>query len=609
MRHRHETEEALGHPSGEQDGEEGQKPEDALHDPQRVQDDQLRYRQQPVDEGTPPGDRVGRIEVELEREAGRGVRGSRHDTRLFPLPFRNPGSWPRQNGGRRRAQRFGRVLARFGHPACSAPDQGFTKGSHGCATMPGVTLFDPVPLFGDEPEERPAAWDLVDPAEPIDPPQHAVEAATSARPEIEVRLSTRRRKTSEAKWVGGKIVVSLPAHLSLETPAEDHRLARRTPLTRHRLQSVHGDDDLLGPRHQLSERYLVGARPESVRWVTNQTARWGSCSYYSGDIRSRTACASCRAGCSTRSWSTKWPTSPTPTIRRPSTAWPAATRATRKRGCSWPATDSGSQPRSASAPLTRPPAQTGSSARILPRRRRLSFAPPEGQLDLLGQEEVAVQRVVAVDADAAVQVRRRRGRPAGHPRRPSTWPSATSAVGRQSLGQPCRRLPRREPDGLGVDVGVGGPLAHGLEGGDGLVELHPRSWCTRPSAPGRWRRRRPPAMHSAVVANSVMQSTTAAPSAPSPSRRSAPTAHAASSTMASGRPVVVVCRVRVTPSAPGSTMKTPHRGRPVRRRQWRAPGWRRRRAPAGTQALVPRAPTTVGLRRGRGRRARCRRAG
>jgi hypothetical protein len=29
----------------------------------------------------------------------------------------------------------------------------------------------------------------------------------------------------------------------------------------------------------------LGKRPVSVRWVTNQTARWGSCSYYSGDIR------------------------------------------------------------------------------------------------------------------------------------------------------------------------------------------------------------------------------------------------------------------------------------------------------------------------------------
>ena len=35
----------------------------------------------------------------------------------------------------------------------------------------------------------------------------------------------------------------------------------------------------------LSERYLVGVRPASVRWVTNQTTRWGSCSHYTGDIR------------------------------------------------------------------------------------------------------------------------------------------------------------------------------------------------------------------------------------------------------------------------------------------------------------------------------------
>ncbi len=151
--------------------------------------------------------------------------------------------------------------------------------------MPGVTLFDPVPLFGDEPEERPAAWDLVDPAEPIDPPQHAVEAATSARPEIEVRLSTRRRKTSEAKWVGGKIVVSLPAHLSLDARRKTTDWLVERLMTRHRLQSVHGDDDLLERAVTLSERYLVGVRPESVRWVTNQAARWGSCSWYSGDIR------------------------------------------------------------------------------------------------------------------------------------------------------------------------------------------------------------------------------------------------------------------------------------------------------------------------------------
>ncbi len=150
--------------------------------------------------------------------------------------------------------------------------------------MPGVTLFDPVPLFGDEPDGRPAAWDLADPAEPIDPQQDPA-APASALPEVEVRVSNRRRKTSEAKWVGGKIVVSLPAHLNLEARRKTTDWLVERLMTRHRLQSVHGDDQLLERAVALSERYLVGARPNSVRWVTNQSSRWGSCSWYSGDIR------------------------------------------------------------------------------------------------------------------------------------------------------------------------------------------------------------------------------------------------------------------------------------------------------------------------------------
>ena len=39
--------------------------------------------------------------------------------------------------------------------------------------------------------------------------------------------------------------------------------------------------------------------------------------------------------------------------------------------------------------------------------------------------------------------------------------------------QPGGRLPRRKPDRLGVDVGVGRPVRDGPEGRDGLVELHP----------------------------------------------------------------------------------------------------------------------------------------
>ena len=103
-------------------------------------------------------------------------------------------------------------------------------------------------------------------------------------PEVIVRVSSRRRKTSEAKWVEGRIIVLLPAHLDHESRQKTTDWLVQRLLTRHGL-SVTDDDALLARAIELSERYLVGARPAAVRWVTNQTARWGSCSWYSGEIR------------------------------------------------------------------------------------------------------------------------------------------------------------------------------------------------------------------------------------------------------------------------------------------------------------------------------------
>ena len=160
----------------------------------------------------------------------------------------------------------------------------------------GVTLFDVADLSGDPPCPEQPFSDLSLPDEPwdeapgppvLDPPSWPPEAEAEPPqgPEVEVRVSTRRRKTSEAKWMGGKIVVSVPAHLNSETRQKTVDWLVERLMSRHRLQSVHGDDQLLSRAIELSERYLVGTRPRSVRWVTNQTARWGSCSWYSGDIR------------------------------------------------------------------------------------------------------------------------------------------------------------------------------------------------------------------------------------------------------------------------------------------------------------------------------------
>jgi predicted metal-dependent hydrolase len=149
-----------------------------------------------------------------------------------------------------------------------------------------MTLFDVSELFGsDSAPDEPTVIEVLPPvpAPPQPPPPPPAPAATV--PEVEVRVSKRRKKTSEAKWVGGRIVVSVPAHLDRESRQKTVDWLVERLLTRHSLQSRLGDDELLARAIELSDRYLVGARPASVRWVTNQTARWGSCSYSSGDIR------------------------------------------------------------------------------------------------------------------------------------------------------------------------------------------------------------------------------------------------------------------------------------------------------------------------------------
>ena len=168
--------------------------------------------------------------------------------------------------------------------------------------MPCMTLFDVADLFGPEPPPGrtptlpPAPPRMVEPdwerdrvGEEIEtvesaPPRGGASAVEPA-PEVEIHISKRRKKTSEAKWVGGRIVVSLPAHLDVESRQKTIDWLVDRLLTRHRLQSGLDDGGLLARAIELSDRYLVGARPASVRWVTNQTARWGSCSTHSGQIR------------------------------------------------------------------------------------------------------------------------------------------------------------------------------------------------------------------------------------------------------------------------------------------------------------------------------------
>ncbi|HEY2214639.1 MAG TPA: YgjP-like metallopeptidase domain-containing protein [Acidimicrobiales bacterium] len=114
---------------------------------------------------------------------------------------------------------------------------------------------------------------------------HPVAPVADVWPEVEVRISTRRRKTSEAKWVGGRIVVSLPSHLNADNREKTVKWLVDRLVSKNRKRTVQGDDALLRRSIMLSNRYLTGKQPVSVRWVTNQNSRWGSCSVHSKEIR------------------------------------------------------------------------------------------------------------------------------------------------------------------------------------------------------------------------------------------------------------------------------------------------------------------------------------
>lgn len=102
---------------------------------------------------------------------------------------------------------------------------------------------------------------------------------------VEVRRSARRRRTVSAYEEAGRLVVLIPATF---TRAQEKqwvdRMAQRVAAKRAR--RTPGDADLMARAGRLSRQYLRGqARPASVRWVSNQHRRWGSCTPSTATIR------------------------------------------------------------------------------------------------------------------------------------------------------------------------------------------------------------------------------------------------------------------------------------------------------------------------------------
>ena len=102
---------------------------------------------------------------------------------------------------------------------------------------------------------------------------------------VEVRRSARRRRTVSAYRDGDRTIVLIPARMSRAEEREwvEVMLRRLDAQDRRRRPS---DVALLSRAQRLSAEHLGGrASPTSVRWVTNQASRWGSCTPSDGTIR------------------------------------------------------------------------------------------------------------------------------------------------------------------------------------------------------------------------------------------------------------------------------------------------------------------------------------
>lgn len=110
------------------------------------------------------------------------------------------------------------------------------------------------------------------------------EPPTLFAPDVDVRVSKRRKKSVVAYWEGDRIVVVVPAHMRGAVRDEwVHDLVAR--VRRHR-PHLHASDELLMERAvALGAAYFDGVVPASIRWVTNQRKRWGSCTMLTREIR------------------------------------------------------------------------------------------------------------------------------------------------------------------------------------------------------------------------------------------------------------------------------------------------------------------------------------
>ncbi len=98
--------------------------------------------------------------------------------------------------------------------------------------------------------------------------------------EVNVIRSSRRTKTAQAKLLGHRIELRIPSGCSQD---EESELIKHftDKFDRSRKANV---TDISERANRLAEEYNL-PKPKTIRWVSNQKNRWGSCTPADGSIR------------------------------------------------------------------------------------------------------------------------------------------------------------------------------------------------------------------------------------------------------------------------------------------------------------------------------------
>jgi Protein of unknown function DUF45 len=158
-----------------------------------------------------------------------------------------------------------------GHPSgpCGGRDGPTVANPLGRGGVPSVRKPSPTTVSGGYRDRVPS------------PPAPSSGSASA----VEVRRSSRRRRTVSAYRDGARVVVLIPARFSAAEEREwvDRMVAR---VTRDERRPRSGNAALVRRARSLSDRYLDGrADPADVRWVSAMRTRWASCTPAERTIR------------------------------------------------------------------------------------------------------------------------------------------------------------------------------------------------------------------------------------------------------------------------------------------------------------------------------------